>query len=590
MAAGLFKNAALVVQCRLSSSRLPQKALKNLGGRECLCWTLDAMKKVPAARYFLACDFDSKSALEPIAKKCGWEIFAGSRDDVLGRFCSLIESELSDCDLIVRATGDNPFLFWEAAELSIKEFQEKYFEADYFTFSGLPHGSGVELFKAASLLKARSMTDSAYDHEHVGPALYKHQETFKCVFAPAPKEFNFPELRTTIDTFADYKRALRLVDFFKEKNLEPPYSAKDILAALEDKRLQKAVLIIPRVRAGNGTGHLRRALSLAKALKAFVFITESPSLKECGSLLEKAKEEGLKDFQIVAELGGGWDLVVQDLFRGEKEEMKAHSSLGPLCSIDDGGKFFEAPDCLLDVIPSLPRKGPGFLSANMERPAFISLPKNRAASFPKEIKSALVSVSGEGLSEFSERAFSALKSLGVRTELVSAKNPVPNLKERFAEFDLIVTHYGFTAFEALAANRAVLQDITRETIQERYPDIPVITPMRAAEHLAAIAAENDFTLYEFFQTDVSGHSLDYARACAVLRTYDRFLGTLLQLAEVAGLTIVMTADHGNIESILERGHTTNPVPFIAVGPREERIRSRVRSLIDVAGAVLDAFE
>ena len=142
----------------------------------------------------------------------------------------------------------------------------------------------------------------------------------------------------------------------------------------------------------------------------------------------------------------------------------------------------------------------------------------------------------------------------------------------------------------LAANRAVLQDLTRETIQERYPDIPVITPMRAAEHLVNIAAVHDFTLYEFFQTDVSGHSMDYARACAVLRTYDKFLSTLLELSEVGGITIVMTADHGNIEAMMDRAHTRNPVPFITFGPKEEKIRDKVASLVDVTGAVLSAFD
>ena len=60
----------------------------------------------------------------------------------------------------------------------------------------------------------------------------------------------------------------------------------------------------------------------------------------------------------------------------------------------------------------------------------------------------------------------------------------------------------------LSCGRAVMQDLTRETIQDRWPDISVIPPQRAAEHLFAIARENDFTLYEFFQTDVSGHSMD----------------------------------------------------------------------------------
>ena len=142
----------------------------------------------------------------------------------------------------------------------------------------------------------------------------------------------------------------------------------------------------------------------------------------------------------------------------------------------------------------------------------------------------------------------------------------------------------------LETNNAVMQDLTRETIQDRYPDIPSITPQRAAEHLHAISSKNDFTLYEFFQTDVSGHSMDYSRACAVLRTYDRFLEKLLQLIEVDGTTLIMTADHGNIENISERGHTTNPVPFITFGPRAKAIRERVESLIDVTPAVLWAFD
>ena len=138
-------------------------------------------------------------------------------------------------------------------------------------------------------------------------------------------------------------------------------------------------------------------------------------------------------------------------------------------------------------------------------------------------------------------------------------------------------------------DRALMQDLTRETIQDRYPDVAIIPPQRAAEHLFAIAQKNDFTLYEFFQTDVSGHSLDYARACAVLRMYDRFLATLARFTEAAGMTLVITSDHGNVECMAERGHTRNPVPFIAFGPREERIRAAVSSLKDVTPAILAEF-
>ena len=154
----------------------------------------------------------------------------------------------------------------------------------------------------------------------------------------------------------------------------------------------------------------------------------------------------------------------------------------------------------------------------------------------------------------------------------------------------LTTPETISTIDDLANDVAVMQDITRETIQDRYPDIPVITPERAAEHLFAVALENDFTLFEFFQTDVSGHSLDYARACIVLRTYDKFLASLVRYTETAGITLVATSDHGNVEAMSERGHTRNPVPFIAFGPKETFIRDRVDSLVDVTPALLAAFD
>ena len=141
----------------------------------------------------------------------------------------------------------------------------------------------------------------------------------------------------------------------------------------------------------------------------------------------------------------------------------------------------------------------------------------------------------------------------------------------------------------LMCDQALMQDITRETIQDRYPNIPVIPPQRAAEHLFALALKRDFTLFEFFQTDVAGHSMDYARACAVLRVYDRFLAALVHFAEAAGITLVLTSDHGNVEAMGERGHTRNPVPFVAYGPGEGQIRERVSSLVDVTPSLLEAF-
>lgn len=134
---------------------------------------------------------------------------------------------------------------------------------------------------------------------------------------------------------------------------------------------------------------------------------------------------------------------------------------------------------------------------------------------------------------------------------------------------------------------AVMQDLTRETIQDRWPDIPVVRPEDAAQHLFDVALQYDFTLFEYFQTDVAGHSMDYNRACSVLREYDRFLAALLRFTQAAGITIVLTADHGNIEAMSMRTHTFNQVPFIVVGPGEQAMRDSVNSLVDVTPMILN---
>jgi hypothetical protein len=195
-----------------------------------------------------------------------------------------------------------------------------------------------------------------------------------------------------------------------------------------------------------------------------------------------------------------------------------------------------------------------------------------------------------------DNIFIELKRRGKRVRFADAYliDDVSELADR--RFKSVTTVMALTVPESisltedLAEDRALMQDLTRETIQDKYPDIPVIQPQRAAEHLFAIARENDFTLYEFFQTDVSGHSLDYTRACEVLRLYDRFLSSLVRFTEAAGITLVITADHGNIESMSQRGHTLNKVPFIAFGPYENFIRDKVSSLVDVTPAILEAFD
>lgn len=138
----------------------------------------------------------------------------------------------------------------------------------------------------------------------------------------------------------------------------------------------------------------------------------------------------------------------------------------------------------------------------------------------------------------------------------------------------------------LLRREAVSHDLTRETLVVRGYRGPRISPEEAADDLITIASNYAFTLFEFFLTDRIGHRADLALAEAVLQKFDRFLAVLLQRTEQAGMLLILTSDHGNIEDASVRTHTCNPVPFSARGPGGEAMRSEVRDLTDITPAIL----
>ncbi|MCQ2610154.1 MAG: bifunctional glycosyltransferase/class I SAM-dependent methyltransferase [Treponema sp.] len=448
----------LVVQCRLSSSRLPQKALFKLDGKELLAWTLDAMHKVECDEYVVACDYDSLEELKPVAQKCGWKIIAGSRDDVLERFCNVAEQ--TGADIIMRGTADNPLLFYEAAQDLLKEYSQNYCnEYDYMTYTGLPHGSGVEIFKVSSLLKAKELTDLPYDHEHVGPALYNHPENFKSLFKKADDKYYFPSFRTTVDTYADYLKAKDIVHKLKDSGLNPPFAVNDITCALQNNlSLQKRILFVPCTKTGCGTGHLRRCFNLAKQTDGCIFIEDNLSV----DIPDDFDREKIISKPV---LKGEYDLIVTDLFRMDEAEYKKWSCLGTVAALDEGSDFYKKADYSIDVIPSLKKRILNqTLAGGIERPGNIRAQRTSK----KEINKVLVCFGGEDPAGLTGIVCNSLLSFGFDITAV-VKNPagidascvkimeqIPDLKNSLADYDLVVTHYGFTAFEALMANTNVI--------------------------------------------------------------------------------------------------------------------------------------
>jgi spore coat polysaccharide biosynthesis protein SpsF len=164
---------------------------------------MEALNRIPAELRVLACSEDSKSAFAELADEAGFSLFAGPKEDVLERFCLVIRN--FGIQHLIRATGDNPFVFADAAYTITTE--ALVMNADYAGYSGLPPGTGVESITAKALLRAGTEASSQYDREHVCPYLYAHPEKFLLHRPLAPQQWQGPELRLTVDTQQDYEQA-----------------------------------------------------------------------------------------------------------------------------------------------------------------------------------------------------------------------------------------------------------------------------------------------------------------------------------------------------------------------------------------------
>lgn len=126
----------------------------------------------------------------------------------------------------------------------------------------------------------------------------------------------------------------------------------------------------------------------------------------------------------------------------------------------------------------------------------------------------------------------------------------------------------FFGLDDIAAGRSIYQEMTNAELIARGFDIAPLTPQQAGGIAARTARRHDFLLYEYFQTDKAGHSQNHERCRDELQRLDVFMTTLLtELAEDLGreTLVLLTSDHGNLEDLTTKRHTTNPVPLLAWG-------------------------
>jgi len=124
---------------------------------------------------------------------------------------------------------------------------------------------------------------------------------------------------------------------------------------------------------------------------------------------------------------------------------------------------------------------------------------------------------------------------------------------------------------------------------------PVTDGVVSALQQSADAGGPRFILVNYANPDMVGHTGMLKPAISAIETIDACLGRIADAAEAAGAAVFITADHGNCETMIDpstgqphTAHTTNPIPFLAIGPglSGRKLRSDGR-LCDVAPTILE---
>ena len=205
-------NVVVVIQARMGSTRLPGKALLDVGGRPVLEHVVrrcQAAQRVDAVVVATTSD-PADDALDALANRLGAGIVRGSVDDVLDRYHAAAAAYTAG--YIVRVTGDCPFIDPAFIDACVDVCRTGHYDYMANDGKGYMRGFDVEVMTRAALDTAWQEAQAPFERTHVTPFLYQHPQRFSLYhmdWPGAPAEQRLP-----LDTEADLHVLRAVADHF----------------------------------------------------------------------------------------------------------------------------------------------------------------------------------------------------------------------------------------------------------------------------------------------------------------------------------------------------------------------------------------
>jgi len=226
-------STVIVVQARMTSTRLPGKALLPIAGRPMLAYLLERLRRVQrAARTVVATTTNAgDDAIVSAAAACGVTCTRGPELDVLARFAQAAEE--ARASIVVRVTSDCPLLDPAIVDAAIDTFLQAPGRYDYVSNMlelSYPYGMAVEVLSAAALAAANAEATGEAEREHVTPFIYWRPERFKLGSVRIQPDLS--SHRWTVDTKEDFELVSRILETLYPRN--PEFCMADVLELLDE--------------------------------------------------------------------------------------------------------------------------------------------------------------------------------------------------------------------------------------------------------------------------------------------------------------------------------------------------------------------
>lgn len=127
------------------------------------------------------------------------------------------------------------------------------------------------------------------------------------------------------------------------------------------------------------------------------------------------------------------------------------------------------------------------------------------------------------------------------------------------------SHTPLRGFSELLEGRALYMDFTNRALRQNGHPIPLRSPAEAGRLLVDLSQDYELSLYEYFLTDWVGHRGTLEEAARLLEELDQFLAAVVEALPLDRVSLIVTSDHGNIENMSTRRHTSNPVGTMVWG-------------------------